>query len=570
MSHSSPLQHAAAAARAGNQAVAKVHLQKAAEADPDNPAVWLWMGWLSDSPTSMIQCLEMLLSEEDYRDAAEAGIQFAQTLANFRAGQPVRSPAEAQRGTATSAPSHHTPQSESIPGTSTEPQPDGRNAPESVASRHPEFAACETVQPDVPARDELKEIETVDDAPASRRVVPEIIFEHDVEESAVGSSEHPADATHAESVIHEPPTPDGASLSDDERQMWASFWEPGLDVEEMAPDHAVEAEPSAISDARVATEQTPDALAVSQVVAPMPVPEPVVISPPPPEMFRPARADWFSPDGAVSQPVADPAVSQSPAAATYSPPESFPASAPGQPQWARPASAFDVQVAPVPQQVASPAQQSSTVSGHGASVASAYDAVRNLPAPESTSVWRQPSAPQTQPQWQQPTTAPGTEVSVTAPGRHAPHEVSVATAPADELADCVDAPASPDTTNHTVLVVDDSPTVRKLVAMTLEKRGYRVVTAFDGVAAIKEIAAQNPGLVLMDCNMPRLDGYQLCKLVKKHDSTRHIPVVMLSGKDGVFDRLRGRLVGCAGYIPKPFVPEALAEAVAQYLPPPTE
>ena len=124
--------------------------------------------------------------------------------------------------------------------------------------------------------------------------------------------------------------------------------------------------------------------------------------------------------------------------------------------------------------------------------------------------------------------------------------------------------------NHTVLVVDDSPTVRKLVAMTLEKRGYRVVTAFDGVAAIKEIAAQKPGLVLMDCNMPRLDGYQLCKLVKKHDSTRHIPVVMLSGKDGMFDRLRGKLVGCAGHIPKPFVPEALAEAVAQYLSSPVE
>ena len=101
--------------------------------------------------------------------------------------------------------------------------------------------------------------------------------------------------------------------------------------------------------------------------------------------------------------------------------------------------------------------------------------------------------------------------------------------------------------------------------MTLEKRGYKVASAFDGVAAIKEIASRNPALILMDVNMPRLDGYQLCKLVKKHDSTRHIPVVMLTGKDGMFDRLRGRLVGCSGYIAKPFVPEELVATVEQFL-----
>ena len=115
----------------------------------------------------------------------------------------------------------------------------------------------------------------------------------------------------------------------------------------------------------------------------------------------------------------------------------------------------------------------------------------------------------------------------------------------------------------TVLVVDDSPTVRKLVAITLEKRGYKVVSAFDGVAAIKEIAAHNPSLILMDVNMPRLDGYQLCKLVKKHETTCDIPVLMLTGKDGMFDRLRGRLVGCAGSIAKPFTPEELLEVVEQ-------
>ena len=119
--------------------------------------------------------------------------------------------------------------------------------------------------------------------------------------------------------------------------------------------------------------------------------------------------------------------------------------------------------------------------------------------------------------------------------------------------------------SRTVLVVDDSPTVRKLVEMSLERNCFRVVHAFDGVAAIKEIARQNPSLILMDVNMPRLDGYQLCKLVKKHETTRHIPVVMLTSKEGVFDKLKGRLVGCSGYIAKPFSPEELVTAVEQFL-----
>ena len=126
-------------------------------------------------------------------------------------------------------------------------------------------------------------------------------------------------------------------------------------------------------------------------------------------------------------------------------------------------------------------------------------------------------------------------------------------------------PLKPAAHPRTVLVVDDSPTVRKLVAMTLEKNGYRVVSAYDGVAAIREIAEHNPALILMDVNMPRMDGYQLCKLVRKHEATRHIPVLMLSGKDGVFDRLRGKMVGCSGYVPKPFVPEELVQAVAEHI-----
>lgn len=164
--------------------------------------------------------------------------------------------------------------------------------------------------------------------------------------------------------------------------------------------------------------------------------------------------------------------------------------------------------------------------------------------------------------------APATVVAPPIPTE--PHVAPVSVTPAainDHPQEVERASAS---SGQTILVVDDSPTVRKLVAMTLEKRGYKVVSAFDGVAAIKEIATHSPTLILMDVNMPRLDGYQLCKLVKKHESTRHIPVLMLSGKDGMFDRLRGRLVGCSGYITKPFVPEELVEVVEHHLTAATE
>lgn len=117
-----------------------------------------------------------------------------------------------------------------------------------------------------------------------------------------------------------------------------------------------------------------------------------------------------------------------------------------------------------------------------------------------------------------------------------------------------------------IVAVDDSATVRKLVSLTLEKIGYKVFTAEDGMNAVDVIAKTNPGLVLLDINMPRLNGYQLCKLIKKHERTRTIPVIMLSGKDGVFDKLRGTLVGCDDYITKPFESSELARKVAAYLP----
>lgn len=116
----------------------------------------------------------------------------------------------------------------------------------------------------------------------------------------------------------------------------------------------------------------------------------------------------------------------------------------------------------------------------------------------------------------------------------------------------------------TIMVVDDSPTICRLVATTLEKRDYQVIIAADGMEALAKMNETLPDLILLDITMPRLDGYQLCKIIKGNDLTRHIPVVMLSGKDGFFDRVKGRMVGALDYITKPFKPEVLLQVVARH------
>ncbi len=115
-----------------------------------------------------------------------------------------------------------------------------------------------------------------------------------------------------------------------------------------------------------------------------------------------------------------------------------------------------------------------------------------------------------------------------------------------------------------ILAVDDSPTIRKLVSMTLEREGFQVITASDGLEAVQLLSEHMPDMILSDVNMPKLDGYKLCRFVKKSDRTKHIPFVMLSGKDGVFDKLRGKMFGCGDYITKPFEAADLVEKVRMH------
>ncbi len=117
----------------------------------------------------------------------------------------------------------------------------------------------------------------------------------------------------------------------------------------------------------------------------------------------------------------------------------------------------------------------------------------------------------------------------------------------------------------TILVVDDSATVRKLITGKLEKSGHEVVCAVDGMDALAKLNEIVPDLILLDITMPRMDGYQVCKLIRSNETTKGIPVVMISGKDGFFDKVRGRMAGTTGYITKPFGPETLMKALEIYI-----
>lgn len=115
-----------------------------------------------------------------------------------------------------------------------------------------------------------------------------------------------------------------------------------------------------------------------------------------------------------------------------------------------------------------------------------------------------------------------------------------------------------------IVAVDDSLTVRKIVSISLERIGYRVMTACEGRQGLELIARERPDLILLDITMPGLDGYQVCKAIKQNPDTRKIPIVMLSGKDGFFDKVKGRLAGATDYITKPFREATLAEAVKKF------
>ncbi|WP_343204011.1 twitching motility response regulator PilG [Luteibacter sp. Sphag1AF] len=115
-----------------------------------------------------------------------------------------------------------------------------------------------------------------------------------------------------------------------------------------------------------------------------------------------------------------------------------------------------------------------------------------------------------------------------------------------------------------VMVIDDSKTIRRTAETLLKKEGCDVLTAVDGFEALAKISDQKPHIIFVDIMMPRLDGYQTCALIKHNPHFRATPVIMLSSKDGLFDKARGRIVGAEQYLTKPFTRDELLGAIHRY------
>ena len=118
-----------------------------------------------------------------------------------------------------------------------------------------------------------------------------------------------------------------------------------------------------------------------------------------------------------------------------------------------------------------------------------------------------------------------------------------------------------------VMVIDDSNTIRRSAEIFLTQAGCQVVLAEDGFDALAKIADHQPKVIFCDIMMPRLDGYQTCSLIKKNTRFKSTPVIMLSSKDGLFDRARGRMVGSDQYLTKPFTKDSLLQTVAMFAAP---
>jgi twitching motility two-component system response regulator PilG len=118
--------------------------------------------------------------------------------------------------------------------------------------------------------------------------------------------------------------------------------------------------------------------------------------------------------------------------------------------------------------------------------------------------------------------------------------------------------------NLKIMVIDDSSTIRRSAEIFLGQVGYQVILAEDGFDALAKINDYHPDLIFCDILMPRLDGYQTCALIKKSAKFRNTPVIMLSSKDGLFDRARGSIVGSNEYLTKPFTKDSLLTTVRNY------
>ncbi|MEM7585114.1 MAG: response regulator [Acidobacteriota bacterium] len=133
-----------------------------------------------------------------------------------------------------------------------------------------------------------------------------------------------------------------------------------------------------------------------------------------------------------------------------------------------------------------------------------------------------------------------------------------------DVAELVEEAEDPPIRRPRVLVVDDSATVRSLVAKALERRSYEPMLASNGMEALARLQEAVPDLILLDVTMPHLDGFKICRVIKENDLTAHVPVIFLSGKDGFLDKVRGRMAGAADYLTKPVSAKTLLEVIDRH------
>jgi twitching motility two-component system response regulator PilG len=115
-----------------------------------------------------------------------------------------------------------------------------------------------------------------------------------------------------------------------------------------------------------------------------------------------------------------------------------------------------------------------------------------------------------------------------------------------------------------VMLIDDSKTIRKSVELYMKESGHEVILAVDGYEALSKISEHLPDIIFVDITMPRLDGYQTCALIKRNHRYKAIPVLMLSSKNGLFDKAKGRVVGADDYLTKPFTKASLLETIQRF------
>ena len=116
-----------------------------------------------------------------------------------------------------------------------------------------------------------------------------------------------------------------------------------------------------------------------------------------------------------------------------------------------------------------------------------------------------------------------------------------------------------------ILVVEDSSTIRKVISITLSQKGYEIIEAGDGLEALSRLNESKPDLILLDIILPKMDGYQILSIIRENPEFKYIPVIMLTSKDGIINKVKGKVAGSSAYLTKPFDPAQLVETIERYI-----